>query len=208
MANCRPGRFITSRNGIIVDTLTGLTWEEGPGQSMEWEAAVYHCNKLRINDIDGWRLPTRFELESLLDISTSSPACDGVFDAKRGVYWSATPYANSPNMAWAVDFEDGYVTSEFKDSKLRVRAVHGIKWADAAQDLRRERDEAIRSDCTKTREINILVRENRLQAEALRKIRSETQMMIVESNAMSALKILQQIVDNALTPNAAIKPSE
>ena len=40
-------------------------------------------------------------------------------------YWSSTTYANNPNNAWNVNFNDGNVNNNDKNNALYVRAVRG-----------------------------------------------------------------------------------
>ncbi len=57
------GRFFLTRDRIIYDTKTDLEWFEAP-KKMIWTKAQKWANNIRVNG-NGWRLPTRNELESL-----------------------------------------------------------------------------------------------------------------------------------------------
>jgi hypothetical protein len=60
----------------------------------------------------GRRLPSKLELESLVDrrIASPQPAIDlALFPATpAGKFWMATSYAEDPGSAWSVDFDGGY----------------------------------------------------------------------------------------------------
>ena len=72
-----------------------------------------------------WRLPTSAELQTILDCNFS-PCINPVFGpTAASVYWSSTSRANSPNSAWGVFFDDGFVVSGGKSSDGHVRAVRG-----------------------------------------------------------------------------------
>lgn len=75
---------------------------------------------------DGWRLPTKQELESLPDLSRYDPAIDveKYPDTKSCAYWTSTPCACNPDAArWVVDFSDGNVYGGPRGIDACVRAV-------------------------------------------------------------------------------------
>jgi len=74
-------RFTDNGNGTVTDNLTGLIWMKNANcfGVRNWSGALSDCNTLHdpgypgcaLNDgsnAGDWRLPTRFELESLLDL--------------------------------------------------------------------------------------------------------------------------------------------
>ncbi|MGH7786295.1 MAG: DUF1566 domain-containing protein [Candidatus Binatia bacterium] len=89
-----------------------------------------------------WRLPTRAELETIVDYSRIVPAAPGAFRGQfcgsptctdladplcsctaNGGYWSASSYAGTPTSAWYVNFYDGFVNVFAKSNDAFVRAV-------------------------------------------------------------------------------------
>ncbi len=56
----------------------------------------------------------------LRGFSTSVPVIGSVF-------WSASPYANNPNNAWNVNFNNGNVNNNNKNNAEYVRLVRGGK---------------------------------------------------------------------------------
>ena len=119
-------RFTDNSNGTVTDNLTGLIWLKNANcfELQAWGSALSYCNALvgdntqcGLNDgssIGDWRLPNRFELESLLDMSRSSPALplDHPFSSvKSSVYWSSTTYAVDTDNAWGVYLLNGFVYS-------------------------------------------------------------------------------------------------
>jgi len=89
-----------------------------------------------------WRVPTRQELEGILDLTdTTSPVVNAAFQgASCGVactditnavcsctqsdfYWSATTYAPSPQLAWIAYYYGGYVGADFRPSDFYLRVV-------------------------------------------------------------------------------------
>jgi len=116
-------RFTDNGDGTVTDNLTGLLWLKNANCFGEknWSTALTDCNTLHSgeceitdNSTEGdWRLPNRFELESLLDLSnidTALPSGHPFTGVKNyGVYWSGTSYAYFPDFAWHVGMYDGVV---------------------------------------------------------------------------------------------------
>ena len=128
-ADAANQRFVTSDDGTTVtDNKTGLTWSRdklgGKGNYESAEKAVAAC---RLGGFDDWRIPTRVELESILDLERHSPAIDPAFTCDTNYwYWTSTPYAaSSSDGVWIVNFDDGYVYGFHRDSNAFVRAVRG-----------------------------------------------------------------------------------
>ncbi len=119
-------RFVDNADGTVTDMLTGLVWLKDASCAdlagtdiqgrAEWATALTAAQALadgscglRDSSVAGdWRLPSRFELESLLDLEYVSPALsNGAGTAKwtegdvfasvySSYYWSSTSYAGLP----------------------------------------------------------------------------------------------------------------
>jgi hypothetical protein len=74
-----------------------------------------------------WRIPTRVELEGLVSLDRFEPAIDDSWfpRTQSGHFWSASPYANSTNLAWGVDFGYGHSNDYFKYNVNYFRLVRG-----------------------------------------------------------------------------------
>lgn len=111
-------RFTDNGNGTVTDNLTGLMWLQeptcmGPASWTNWLTLIsnlssgtdYGCANYTAGTFDDWRMPNRFELESLLDLSETHPALPAghPFINVISYYWSSTTYAQDTNEAWQVD---------------------------------------------------------------------------------------------------------
>jgi hypothetical protein len=121
----------TGGEGTCTVTPNGTIWQ--------MVAALNTANYGGHND---WRVPTRLELEGILDLADMTPpvvnvafqgascgaVCTDVNDPACSCtqsydYWSASTYAPSPILAWVVNFSDGFVDFSSKTNDLYVRAV-------------------------------------------------------------------------------------
>ena len=95
------------------------------GKNVNFAQAEKACAELG----EGWRLPTRQELESILDLSRHTPCIDTARfpDTKSDWYWTSTPCAWSSDHAWVVVFSDGYVYYGHRSgNNACVRAVRSV----------------------------------------------------------------------------------
>ena len=77
---------------------------------------------------EGWRLPSRQELESLLDLSRHSPAIntDVLPDTRSTWYWTSTPCAWNEDAVWIVHFYYGDVYYTNRSLNGCVRACRTL----------------------------------------------------------------------------------
>jgi hypothetical protein len=120
--------YDTDDADVTVDQVTGLTWQKhAPGTAVTWQAATDACEALSLGGHDDWRLPTRMELISILDLDKTSPATDS--DAfpgtKADYYWASTIVAAAVTRRWQVDFATGSVFPEDVAQKYYARCVQG-----------------------------------------------------------------------------------
>ncbi|MBF0371662.1 MAG: DUF1566 domain-containing protein, partial [Magnetococcales bacterium] len=106
-------RFSNNGDGTITDQLTTLvwmknaacwdadTWEVGLNRVAELNVGLQTCTGYDGRDAN-WRLPTRNELLSLVDLSWYYT--DYPFDNRQSNYWSSTSPPNEEDMAWYVGF--------------------------------------------------------------------------------------------------------
>jgi hypothetical protein len=139
-------RFTDNADGTVTDNLTGLIWLKNAGcfTPTLWAAALTDANQLASgacgltdhSKAGDWRLPNINELESIIDVSASSPALTAgnpFTNVSDAIYWSSTSYfggqTGSPN-AWTIRMSDGrYMNDSVVNAKLssndNVWAVKG-----------------------------------------------------------------------------------
>jgi len=150
-------RFVDNSDGTVTDMLTGLIWLKKASCSdlagieldgtATWATAI-SGSALLANDTCGlsdgsepgdWRLPSRFELDSLLSLEYSQMALsdtagtaqwgegDPFLYVQWGSYWSSTSCANGPSQAWYVEFFDGTMAGMGKEisAQMYVWPVRG-----------------------------------------------------------------------------------
>jgi len=108
-----------------IDSETGLEWQTGAGDKMNWEKATEYAKDLNLNG-KGWRLPTVKELLTLVDyskydtcIKTKELVCVSSY------YWSSTTHASYTSYAWGVNFSSGLVYDSNRTNSSYVRCVRG-----------------------------------------------------------------------------------
>ena len=106
----------------ITDSDTGLMWAVETLPRMTQEAAFEAAKASTLSGYSDWRVPTVKELQSIVDHSRSSPACDPKFQAQPGGYWTSTDYID-PAYAWIVYFGYGGTGAYNKTNDFFVRLV-------------------------------------------------------------------------------------
>lgn len=130
------GRFTDNADGTIIDNATGLEWIKDPiadpgevfASQMAWADAIANCEALvyPAGGHEDWRLPNRFELESILDLGRL-PAFNPTFfpNTQEATYWSSTTTAGNTTQAHLVYFGNGNVWDSGKADARYVRPVRG-----------------------------------------------------------------------------------
>lgn len=99
-------------DGTVTDLVTGLIWQQNPGDKMTYAAAVASASSLKLAGYDDWRLLTVKELYSLIDFSGSDASACGSIDN-----CDAVPFIDT-----------GYFTFEYGDPASGERIVDA-QWA-------------------------------------------------------------------------------
>lgn len=147
-----PRSYVDNGDGTIRDKRTALTWEK-----LSNDGSVHDKDPLltwaeafaKIDDLNtppcfagfcDWRLPSAFELFTLVNLGSSNPAVSAPFNTAcpngcsvltcsctfSNSYWSSTTEVFDPTHAYVVSFFNGFVGLADKTDKLfRARAVRG-----------------------------------------------------------------------------------
>ena len=135
-------RFIDNADGTVNDMLTGLTWLKHANcfSTKTWTTALSTVNTLATGTCgltDGsaagdWRLPNISQLESLIDISRTSPALPvghPFSSVQSAAYWSSTTYITTPSNAFYSNMSDGSTNYASKATSYSVWPIRaGQLW--------------------------------------------------------------------------------
>ena len=93
-------------SGTVRDPVTGLVWARVVSSTSVTAAqADAHCAQLGpIDSVTGWRLPSRYELLTILDIGRTVPPLPVEFNpADNSFLWTSTPVAGQAGFRWSVN---------------------------------------------------------------------------------------------------------
>ena len=107
----------------VLDTETQLIWERSPSSAeTAWANASLRCALTSTGGRLGWRLPSFFELMTLVEPSPlatankpSLPAGHPFRGVRPGLYWTTNSQDSEPTNAYAIDFLRGDLTSQQKN---------------------------------------------------------------------------------------------
>jgi hypothetical protein len=137
-----PAKFKVNADDTVTDSRSGLVWQRSlpatyagcsakrsssgmVGEACIWAHAKAYCTGLTLAGT-GWRLPTKAELESLIDDTRYSPAIDTTaFPATSpDPFWTSSASASSTTGdIWFIDFNHGMSSAYDVMGSHRVRCV-------------------------------------------------------------------------------------
>lgn len=122
-----PASYDTSTAGVVIDKVTGLTWQRAIDQTntYTWADAEAYCANLTLAGHGDWRLPSAIELYSLVDYTKFNPAIDATAfpDTPAVFFWSSSPLVGNSSSAWVVYFDNGHAGNVGISGTGRVRCV-------------------------------------------------------------------------------------
>jgi hypothetical protein len=107
------GRFKVLRNfndEAVLDKETGLVWERQPSsRAVPWTNARLVCAQKGVGGRGGWRLPSFYELASLVDptvrLNPQLPAGHPFLEVQASNYWTESQVADEPGFVLVVNFQ-------------------------------------------------------------------------------------------------------
>ena len=85
----------------------------------DWNTAINQCNEMNIDDLTGWVLPDKEQLNILYQQFHHK----GLGGFKNEWYWSSSQYSGNGSNAWVQSFDNGNQDGNVKDYTRMVRAV-------------------------------------------------------------------------------------
>ena len=137
----RARSYSDNGNGTIDDAMLNLMWQNDYSDNKGYATndavpdinhtnATSYCTAIDLAGHTDWRLPSRRELQSLVDYSKPYPG-PVIADAFVSTtlnddwYWTGTDYSADTTAAWFVFFYDGGVFTRTKSHTYYVRCVRG-----------------------------------------------------------------------------------
>ncbi len=122
-----------SKGEAVLDTETQLIWERSPSATETvWANASLRCALTSTGGRLGWRLPSFFELMTLVEPSPpataskpSLPASHPFRGVRAGIYWTTNSQDTEPTNAYAIDFLRGDLTAQRKNLAHAYWCVRG-----------------------------------------------------------------------------------
>jgi hypothetical protein len=120
----------TNRSSIVTDKIHAIYWQDtlsSQKSSEDWDDAIEYCDKLVLNNMGKWRLPTFNELLSIVDFTRVNPAINPIFEyVNEGTYWTSRDFSATTSRAWTIDFRTGKTYYSYKTTNHSVRCVKDI----------------------------------------------------------------------------------
>jgi len=120
-------RLAVNAANTVKDTYTGLIWQKDHGGAMTLATALTYADALSLDGYTDWRLPTIYELESIVDYTQYYPSIGALFTSTaQANYWTSTVYANPAvsNNYWVISFSTGIIERLHQsDPTVNIRAV-------------------------------------------------------------------------------------
>jgi hypothetical protein len=117
--------FTVNGNGTVTDSRSGLVWQQTIAEDMYYfSTAKTLCAGLTLAGT-GWRVPTKAELESIVDRTRYDPAIDPTAfpDTPSDNFWSSSPHPGLAGYGYYVNFVIGFTDRLDTVAMARVRCV-------------------------------------------------------------------------------------
>lgn len=108
--------YTDNGDGTVSDNVTGLVWQQDPGDKMTWPEAVANLdafNEAELGGYSDWRIPTIKELYSLVDFSGNTGTSS----------LESTPYIDTNYFVF--EYGDAAGEARFIDSQILSSTIYG-----------------------------------------------------------------------------------
>ena len=108
---------------VVLDKKNHKIYYDAKASSkMTYDDAQKYCEKMDYLGYTSWRVPTKEELRSLLELSRRKITVKHAFkNVQQGIYWAST--TDRYNKAWYFDFDLGRYSTTEKSKKFYVLCV-------------------------------------------------------------------------------------
>ena len=113
--------------GIVLDKKNRkFYYDANASKKMTYDEAVKYCQNMDYLGYKKWRLPTKEEMRSLLELSRQKPRVKHAFkNVQKGIYWASTK--DRLGNAWYFDFDLGRYYVADTDKKFYALCVGSEK---------------------------------------------------------------------------------
>ena len=112
-----------------LQTVSGINWDDATSTA-GGSVIGTHNSANRCGYNNGWRVPTRRELLSIVHHGVDNPAIDTAYfpSTLNTKYWSSTPFAPDTTQAWNIEGNTGYTQNHVKttNTNINVRLVRSL----------------------------------------------------------------------------------
>jgi hypothetical protein len=119
------------QTGVTFDSGSSLLWQDNATVKKEiftFAEAKKHCENLVIGEYSDFRLPTIYELQTIVDYKNHNPAIlNGFKYTTSDDVWSSTPYAYRSDSYWTIDFKKGTNEPTSERYSKHIRCVQRIQ---------------------------------------------------------------------------------
>ncbi len=128
-------RFLAKGDGTVIDQTNDLVWQAADdSQPRSWADAAAYCRNLTLNNKSSWRLPTKEELNSIVD-QERKPAIDTKYFKINGLrYWTSTVYDDNPSLKCFIFFPTGATACADKINTFLARCVRNAHESEHVSD--------------------------------------------------------------------------
>lgn len=117
---------VSQKLDVFVDKTSGYTWldnNQTKRLKKDWLDAKNYCEKLFANGYENWHLPTKKQLESIVDKSNMPSIKEGFKNVAPKGYWTNDEVDLKDGYVWAIYFNHGGEVWELKTDTNYVRCV-------------------------------------------------------------------------------------